>query len=90
MVSAGYLEVGWEQDRALQEEFAQRDQVFLDDITDLCRRADRREQVVADITSKLQQEIIFLASLLENVAERRPLGKRKLQHRNLMGNSAVP
>ncbi|XP_071490537.1 uncharacterized protein [Diadema antillarum] len=69
----GHLEIGWEKDRALQDEFAQRDQVFLDDITGLCRRADRREQVVSDITEKLQQEIIMLASLLENVAERRPL-----------------
>ncbi|XP_041469295.1 centromere-associated protein E-like isoform X4 [Lytechinus variegatus] len=68
----GHLEVGWEKDKALQDEFAKRDQVFLDDITDLCRRADRREQVVSDITDKLQQEILMLASLLETVAERRP------------------
>ncbi|XP_063958050.1 myosin-3-like isoform X4 [Lytechinus pictus] len=68
----GHLEVGWEKDKALQDEFAKRDQVFLDDITDLCRRADHREQVVSDITDKLQQEILMLASLLETVAERRP------------------
>ncbi|XP_030854331.1 interaptin isoform X5 [Strongylocentrotus purpuratus] len=69
----GHLEVGWEKDKALQDEFAKRDQVFLDDITDLCCRADRREQVVSDITDKLQQEIVMLTSLLETVAERRPL-----------------
>lgn len=72
---SGHLEVGWEKDKALQDEFAKRDQVFLDDITDLCRRADRREQVVSDITDKLQQEIVMLASLLETVAERRPLSE---------------
>ncbi|XP_071832991.1 uncharacterized protein [Apostichopus japonicus] len=73
----GQLKAGWGKDRQLQDEFAKRDQVFLDDITDLCERTDKREQKISGITESLHRELVVLAGFLENVASRRPKDTRQ-------------
>ncbi|KAJ8044674.1 hypothetical protein HOLleu_07468 [Holothuria leucospilota] len=73
----GKLQFGWGKDRQLQDDFAKRDQVFLDNITDLCRRTDKREQKISDITESLHRELVVLAGFLENVASRRPTDTRQ-------------
>ncbi|XP_070578236.1 coiled-coil domain-containing protein 175-like isoform X2 [Ptychodera flava] len=73
----GKLEEGWKEDKDMEKEFAERDKSFLDDITELQKRTDKREQRVSDITDKLQQELVLLATFLETVANRRPVESRQ-------------
>ncbi|XP_077997710.1 uncharacterized protein LOC144450834 isoform X2 [Glandiceps talaboti] len=73
----GKLVEGWKEDRAMEEQFAERDKSFLDDITELRKKTDEREQKVSDITNKLQSELVLLASFLETVSNRRPPESRQ-------------
>ncbi|XP_006820476.1 uncharacterized protein LOC102804671 [Saccoglossus kowalevskii] len=83
----GKLEEGWREDEEMEKEFAERDKLFLDDITDLQKRTDEREQKVSDITDKLQDELFLLASFLENVASRRPPESRHGDRPNTASNA---
>ncbi|XP_033115245.1 uncharacterized protein LOC117115518 [Anneissia japonica] len=73
----GKLEQGWHENKKLEKQYAKRDQVFLDDITDLQHRTNKREQKVADVTHQLSEELVLLASFLENVSSRRPHDTRQ-------------
>ncbi|XP_071962173.1 uncharacterized protein [Antedon mediterranea] len=73
----GVLEKGWKENKKLEKQFAKRDQVFLDGITDLQHRTNEREQKVAGVTDQLCQELVLLSTFLENVSSRRPLDTRQ-------------
>ncbi|XP_038075392.1 coiled-coil domain-containing protein 175-like [Patiria miniata] len=66
------LVMGWRKERSMQKESSGRDHILLDDITDLKKRTDKREQKIADITEKLHNELVVLGQFLTDVAQRRP------------------
>ena len=71
---ADELELRWSDDRRQEEEFGARDGLVVDGLSDLLGVTTRREEVIADISSQLQDELAVLADFLENVAKRRPKG----------------
>ena len=71
---ADELELRWSDDRRQEEEFGARDGLVVDGLSDLLGVTTRREEVIAEISSQLQDELAVLADFLENVAKRRPKG----------------
>ncbi|XP_022107869.1 coiled-coil domain-containing protein 175-like isoform X2 [Acanthaster planci] len=67
---------GWEKEKLMQKESSGRDRILLDDITDLQKRTDKREQNIAHVTERLHNELIVLAHFLTDVADRRPKNTR--------------
>ena len=68
------LEQRWRRDTHMEEEFSVRDGKVVDGLSDLLGTTKRREEVISDISAKLQDELTVLADFLENVAKRRPKG----------------
>ena len=59
----------------MQEEFAAKDMVLVESLGDLLTRTEKREEIISDITIKLQSELGMLSTFLDNVASHRPTGE---------------
>lgn len=73
----------WDADNMMQEFFASRDQATAEAFGRLLDKTGKRENRIDEITDKLRDELGMLSDFLDNIASRRPEGKRKTKRRSV-------
>ncbi|RUS81181.1 hypothetical protein EGW08_011046 [Elysia chlorotica] len=69
----------WDADNMMQEFFASRDQATAEAFGRLLDKTGKRENKIDEITDKLRDELGMLSEFLDNIASRRPEGKKKIK-----------
>ncbi|XP_069116379.1 coiled-coil domain-containing protein 175-like isoform X2 [Argopecten irradians] len=67
----------WQSDRDMEERYTERDQLIVDDLGKLMHKTEKRSEKITEISDNLEGELAMLAGFLENLATRRPRGKKK-------------
>ncbi|XP_021379653.1 shootin-1-like isoform X1 [Mizuhopecten yessoensis] len=73
----GCLTDSWKSDRNMEERYTERDQIIVDDLGKLMHKTEKRSEKISEISDNLEGELMMLAGFLENLATRRPRGKKK-------------
>ena len=65
---------------AVFQAVGERDEELVQALGILLAKTEKREEVVSNITGKLEEELVMLAKFLNMVASRRPKGKRYIKY----------
>ncbi|XP_062612590.1 putative leucine-rich repeat-containing protein DDB_G0290503 isoform X1 [Saccostrea cucullata] len=70
-VKAGLIR-SWQNDEELNNLFTHKDQIVVDQFSELLHQTEEREVRINKITNRLNEELMYLSKFLENLATRRP------------------
>ncbi|XP_061172859.1 putative leucine-rich repeat-containing protein DDB_G0290503 isoform X1 [Saccostrea echinata] len=62
----------WQNDEELNNLFTNKDQIVVDQFSELLHQTEEREVRINKITNRLNEELMYLSKFLENLATRRP------------------